>query len=56
MAIPNEVKSKDDSSLSKTVLFKTPTNVTPVFETKLIKQQEYDDIEIVKWLDDKPKK
>ena len=33
-----------------------PKNVRPVFELKLVKQQEYDDIEIVKWIDGKPNK
>jgi hypothetical protein len=52
---PNE-GSRDDSSLSKTVQFDIPENVRPAFETKLVKQQEYDDIEIVKWVDGKPNK
>ena len=52
---PNEV-SKDDPSLSNIVQFDIPKNVKPIFETKLVKQQEYDDIEIVKWVDGKPNK
>jgi len=51
----NEV-SRDDSSLSKSVQFVMPKNITPAFETKLVKQQEYDDIEVVKWIDGNPKK
>lgn len=56
LAIPNELKSKDDSSLSKTVVFKKPNNITPAFDFKLLKHREYDDIEIVKWFDGKPNK
>ena len=44
-------------SFSKVVQFDIPKNVGTAFESKLvkqlIKQQEYDDIEIVKWVDGK---
>ena len=56
LPIPNGLKSKDYSSLSKRLQFVMPKNVRPVFELKLVKQQEYDDIEIVKWIDGKPNK
>lgn len=56
MAIPNGLESKDDRPLSKTVVFKKPNNIIPAFDFKLLKQREYDDIEIVKWFDGKPNK
>lgn len=56
---PNEV-DKGDSSFSKIVKFDIPKNVRIPFETKLVKelvkQQEYDNIEIEKWLDGNPNK
>lgn len=57
LAIPNGLKSKDESSLSKTVQFVMPKNIKPAFEFKLLKEnQEYENIEIVKWIDGKPNK
>ena len=48
------------SSFPKMVQFDIPKNVGSAFESKLIKQlikkEEYDDIEIVKWLDGNPNK
>ena len=56
---PNEI-ARTDLSFSKMVQFDTPKNVGTAFESKLIKQlikqQEYDDIEIVRWVDGNPNK
>lgn len=57
LAIPNGLKSKDDTPLSKNVKSVMPENIRPAFEFKLLKkEQEYEDIEIVKWIDGKPNK
>jgi len=51
---PNEI-SRTGSSFSKMVQFDIPKSVGSAFESKiikqLIKQQEYDHIELVKWID-----
>ena len=57
LAIPNGLKSKDDTTLSKNVKSVMPKNIKPAFEFKLLKEnQEYENIEIVKWIDGKPNK
>jgi len=57
LAIPNGLKSKDDTPLSKNVKSVMPENIRPAFEFKLLKEnQEYENIEIVNWIDGKPNK